>query len=385
MNFTYSVPTKVYFGNIDFNNLHAEIAKKGNNVLIVTGGSCTTLIANQIKAGLEEVDKSINIQLVDGITTNSPATYIDKVAASISSPDIILSVGGGSVHDSAKVLAVLCKHKGTVEQYTTDGEYSVPGITDSTLPIVTIPTISGTGAEVSPAALVRINNKKRIVFSPYLYPQATFINPQFASTTPKSLLVKTALDAFVQGIESYVSTLAQDFSMRFSLSAIERILRHLPMLDQPSNSPVVLEQCALASIESLYAVGQSTVGAVHAISDPLSGIFNIHHGEAVGLLLPYVIDINYSAATKQYDEIHNLIDSILQIKTDTIQSAIFAFYEKIGFNGFSVAATLINAGISSHIHQCVCDSFNGDMVGNPKELNNDQVYSILKKATELAI
>lgn len=385
MQFTYYAPTKVHFGEIDFRNLHSEIAKNGKNILILTGGSSTSSFANQIRIGLEKLDDSIAIQTVGGITTNPLATYIEEVAATISSPDVIVSVGGGSVHDSAKALAVLCTHKGAIEQYTIDGEFSVPGITNRTLPVVTIPTIFGTGSEVSPAALIRIHDKKRNIFSPYLYPQATFINPQFSSTLPRNLFIKASLDALVQGIESYVSTAAQDFSERFSLSAIERILTYLPMLDQPTNSPIVLEQCALASIESLYAVGQSTVGAVHAISDPLSGIFNIHHGEAVGFLLPYVVSANYSASPQKYDKIHDLIDRSLQLKTDTLQSSIFSFYEKIGFDSFSTGTALTDLGFSKKLRQCVLDSFNGDMVGNPQELNEVLVYSILEKAVSLGI
>lgn len=385
MQFTYFAPTKVHFGRIDFNSLYVEVTKKGKNVLILTGGSSTSSLANQIRIGLEKVDDRIVVQTVGGITTNPLATYIEEIAATISSPDVIVSVGGGSVHDSAKALAVLCTHKGTVEQYTVDGEYSVPGITDRVLPVVTIPTIFGTGAEVSPASLIRIHDKKRNIFSPYLYPQATFINPQFSSSLSRKLLIKASLDAFVQGIESYVSTKAQGFSERFSLSAIERILTYLPMLDQPANSPIVLEQCALASIESLYAVGQSTVGAVHAISDPLSGIFNVHHGEAVGFLLPYVVSVNYSANPQKYDKVHDLIDSLLQLKTDTLQSSILTFYKKIGFDSSLTATTLIDAGFSKQIRQCVLDSFNGDMVGNPQELDEDLVYSILEKAVNLEI
>jgi len=385
MQFTYFAPTKVYFGEIDFSSLYTEVTKKGKNILILTGGPSTSSVANQIRSGLEKVDSSIAIQTVENITTNPLATYIEEISTTISSPDIIVSVGGGSVHDSAKALSVLCTHKGTIEQYTIDGEYSVSGITDCTLPVVTIPTIFGTGSEVSPAALIRIQDKKRNIFSPYLYPQATFINPRFSSTLSRNLFIKASLDAFVQGIESYVSTKAQDFSERFSLSAIERTLTYLPRLNQPANSPIVLEQCALAAIESLYAVGQSTVGAVHAISDPLSGIFNIHHGEAVGFLLPYVINANYSANPQKYDKIHDMIDSLLQLNTDTLQTSILAFYKKIGFDSSSTATTLRDAGFAKQIRKCVLDSFNGDMVGNPQELNEEIVHSILEKAVNLEI
>jgi len=380
MNFTYSAPTKVFFGKIEYSNLCSELSHYGNNVLVVTGGVSTCSIAKKVCDGIQKNSSKINIQIISGITSNPRASYIEQSAHSAAVPDVILSIGGGSVHDAAKVLAVLLTHPGITQQYTTDGEYSVPGITDKTLPVITIPTVSGTGSEVSPAALVRIDSKKKVVFSPYLYPKTTFINPLYATSVPKQTFINTALDALVQGIESYVSTNAQDFSKRFSISAIERILKYLPSIKEENISTELYEQCALASIESLYAVGQSTVGAVHAISDPLSGIFDLHHGEAVGFLLPYVVAENYAAASKQYNRIHVLFNNILDIKGQTLQDSIFEFYNIIGFDCGLIAEKLIRVGIKDKVSACVNDSFNGDMEGNPQLMDVTLVEKILKNS-----
>lgn len=377
MKFTYFAPTKVYFGEIDFDSLCLEIEHFGKNVLFISGGNYTTKIAKQI---IYSINSKYKIELFNGITSNPLATTIENIARKAIKPDVIISVGGGSVHDSAKALAILMTHEGYTEQYTTDGEFSVPGITRKTIPIITIPTISGSGAEVSPAALIRVEDKKRVIFSPYIYPKATFINPQYASTIKKELFIKTSLDALVQGVESYVSTSAQDFSKRYSLSAIERVIKSLINFDLPNNSNYSLQQIALASIESLYAVGQSTVGAVHAISDPLSGIFDIHHGEAVAFLLPYVVDVNYQYAKKQYDEIKSIFDNYLGHISKSLNESIFNFYKRIGFDYNAVANRLKAYNIHKYIKQCVEDSYNNDMVGNPRILNDTLIEEILNSA-----
>lgn len=374
MKFTYFAPTKIYFGTIDPNELNSEINKHGKNILLVSGGNNSTAIAKQL---ISIIDTNCSIELYSGITTNPLSDTIESIAKRAKKTDLIISVGGGSVHDSAKAISILLSHQGTLEDFATDGSISVPGITNKALPIITIPTISGSGAEVSPAALIRIGDKKKVIFSPNIYPKSTFIDPLYASTATRDTFIKTALDALVQGVESYVSTLAQDFSRRYSLSAINRVINSLLIMDSPHNNTSVLEQIALSSIESLYAVGQSTVGAAHAISDPLSGIFNMHHGESVAFLLPYVVEINYSYAQKQYDEIKTIFDKSLGKSSDSLKSAILEFYNCIGFDYKSVAEKMNQNGISQYIEQCVEDSYNNDMEGNPRVLSDELIKKIL--------
>lgn len=377
MKFSYYAPTKVYFGSIDFNNLRTEINKYGKKILILSGGDATTNIAKQIMLAL---GANYSIELFNGIVSNPLTSVIEDIAVKAMIPDIILSVGGGSVHDSAKALSILFTHNGRVEDFTTDGSISVSGISDKTLPIITIPTISGSGAEVSPASLIRVKDKKRVIFSPNIYPKATFIDPKYAATTSREVCINTALDALVQGIESYVSINSQDFSKRYSLTAIKRVIESLINLDSPANSPYALEQIALASIESLYAVGQSTVGAVHAISDPLSGIFNLHHGEAVAFLLPFVIEINYPYAENQYEDIKAIFNTMLEIKTATLHESIFEFYKRIGFDYKIIAKKLKTNNIHCYMEQCIKDSYNNDMEGNPYNLDDFDIEKILNKA-----
>ena len=168
MNFTYNTPTKVYFGKIDYNNLVAEIKQYGNKVLVLTGGKSTLKIAENLSNKLKE---NFTVILKDGIKSNPEIELIESIASEVQKADVILTVGGGSVHDSGKALAIAMTHNEKLEEYTTDGKISVPGITNRVIPVITIPTIFGTGAEVSPAALLKIRNKKRVIFSTLYTPK----------------------------------------------------------------------------------------------------------------------------------------------------------------------------------------------------------------------
>lgn len=376
MNFTYNTPTKVYFGEIDYNNLVAEIKQYGNKVLVLTGGKSTLKIAENLSNKLKE---KFTVILKDGIKSNPEIELIESVASEVQKTDVILTVGGGSVHDSGKALAIAMTHNEKLEEYTTDGKISVPGITNRVIPVITIPTIFGTGAEVSPAALLKIRNKKRVIFSTYIYPKATFIDCSFAASLPNDMCIKASLDAMVQGIESLVSTKAQSFSRRFSYSAIERVVSSLLALVRGNEKAEIMEELALASIEGLYAVGQSTVGAAHAISDPISGRYDIHHGEAVGILLPYVVEANYPYAEKEYETIKLIFEKKLGQTFRTLSEALNAFYAEISFDRCALQDEVDRTTFYIDFKELICESYNGDMDGNPREMTDDIISDILKK------
>lgn len=376
MNFTYNTPTKVYFGKMNYDNLVSEIKQYGNRVLILTGGKSTKKIAEKISDKLKDF---FSIKLRDGVESNPKIEFIEGIADELQEVDVILTVGGGSVHDSGKALSIAMTHNEKLEEYTTDGKLSVPGINNKLVPVITVPTVFGTGAEVSPAALLKIRNKKRVIFSTYLYPRVTFVDCSFAESLPLEICIKASLDALVQGIESLVSTKAQSFSKRFSYSAIERVIHSLLFLVKEGNDQQVMEELALAAIEGLYAVGQSTVGAAHAISDPISGRYNIHHGEAVGILLPYVVEANYSHAEKEYDIVKSIFERNLHKSFVTLSEAINSFYEEIGFDRFSIRDKVDQTTFCIDFKEIISESYNGDLEGNPREMTDDIIGDILNK------
>ena len=361
---------------MNYDNLVSEIKQYGNRVLILTGGKSTKKIAEKISDKLKDF---FSIKLRDGVESNPKIEFIEGIADELQEVDVILTVGGGSVHDSGKALSIAMTHNEKLEEYTTDGKLSVPGINNKLVPVITVPTVFGTGAEVSPAALLKIRNKKRVIFSTYLYPRVTFVDCSFAESLPLEICIKASLDALVQGIESLVSTKAQSFSKRFSYSAIERVIHSLLFLVKEGNDQQVMEELALASIEGLYAVGQSTVGAAHAISDPISGRYNIHHGEAVGILLPYVVEANYSHAEKEYDIVKSIFERNLHKSFVTLSEAINSFYEEIGFDRFSIRDKVDQTTFCIDFKEIISESYNGDLEGNPREMTDDIIGDILNK------
>lgn len=381
INFQFYIPTKIVFGNECISKLSQELKCFGDKGFIITGKeSCyKNGILDSIKTNLES--HGFEIDIFRGVATNPLEEEIEKGIDAITKikHDFILTIGGGSVHDFGKAVALGATHKSKIRDYTVLGKESVPGIKNCLIPVITIPTISGTGAEISPASLIRIENRKEIIFSPYMFPRLSLIDPSIMTTAPKELSVKVAFDAFIQSLEAYVSKAANEFSDMFALASIKNCIEYLPLLEKDPFNIKNREVISLAAIQSLFAVAQSGVGAIHALSDPLSGRFNIHHGTALAMLTPYVIEANYESRQERYNQIAKMIndklpDNIKEIRLNDVINSFLDFQKECGLGDL---VKLKKQGvIDSDINSLVRDSYNPDMNTNPKELSEKEIKNI---------
>lgn len=373
---TFNVPTKIIIGNNSLGNIVEETLIYGKRVYIVTGkkSSNETGILQRIIDVYNKAD--IYFEIYSNVSTNPEISKISDAIERFKTNnyDLILTLGGGSVHDFGKAISIGATHDGKLADYTILGKKSVGGIKNSLVPVICIPTISGTGAEISPASLIRNDMKKEIIYSPYLYPKTAIIDPSIMLYAPIDLSIKIAIDAFVQGLESYVANNSSEFSQLFSFSAMRRSIVNLPLLYNGVDTYDVREQIALASIESLLGVSLSGVGAIHALSDPLSGRYNIHHGTALAILMPLVSKTNYKGNEKKYN---NIIDAFGDKKysydADGIYNLLYNFTKQIALNNLKIE---INTFDNSDLCTIVKESFNPDMSTNPKNLSENEVKEI---------
>jgi alcohol dehydrogenase class IV len=264
-------PTRVIFGSNVINEVASLLQAYGNNVFVVCGESFPK--RNESKLLFSLLDKSnIHYEIFNEEMSNSPEAVIQSGADALKKGkyNVIISVGGGSVHDAAKAIKLRATHSDDkLFDYTVTGKHSVPGISNNMLPHITIPTISGTGAEVSPAALVRIANQKHIIFSPFMYPVACIVDTDLLTCNDKGILSQVGVDTFYQGFECFVASNSNPFSDMFAVSTIINCMKYLPALIEDTSNADVKQLVALASINSIKGVSNAGVGAIHALSDPL--------------------------------------------------------------------------------------------------------------------
>jgi len=212
----------------------------------------------------------------------------------------VLGVGGGSAMDVAKVVAVLAAHGGTVLDYEGIGKVPGPGV-----PCVAIPTTAGTGSEVTVFSVITDRNRKfkMTVGSPHIVPQVALCDPALTLSMPQPLTAATGMDALTHAIECYVNTVYNPIAKTLALDAMRLIGRSLRTAYASGKDLGARATMLLASTMAAMAFTRTRLGNVHAMSHPLGAHFDVPHGVANAILLPYVMAWNLVACYDTYPQV----------------------------------------------------------------------------------
>jgi alcohol dehydrogenase class IV len=273
-------------------------------------------VVAQVVKPLSDAGWSVHVCL-DGEPEPSFATA-DRVLAAARqySPNVIAAVGGGSNMDLGKVTAAVLTHGGNYRDYVNFGK--VPG---PVMPLVCLPTTSGTGSEVSHAAVLTDSDRhiKVSILSHYLRPAVAVVDPALTLSCPPKPTADSGIDALTHAIESYTST---DFDRLeipvdepfpyggkqplgdvIAEKAIKLIGRHLETAVKEPDNLAAREGMALGATLAGLAFSNGAVAVVHALEYPLGGAVHVSHGAGNGLLLPYVMRFNLSARPREFARI----------------------------------------------------------------------------------
>lgn len=211
--------------------------------------------------------------------------------------DAVIGIGGGSILDSAKLLAALSDSGEEAENV-----FGIGRIRGRKLFLACIPTTAGTGSEVSPNAVLldeEVNLKKGVV-SRHLVPDAAYIDPALTHSVPPHVSASTGIDALTHCLEAFTNKHAHPVTDLYALKGMELIYGSLE--DACSRSPSVKARrdVALGSLYGGLCLGPVNTAAIHALSYPLGGEFHIPHGISNAILLPHVLRMNLPDATPKY-------------------------------------------------------------------------------------
>lgn len=214
--------------------------------------------------------------------------------------DAVLAIGGGSAIDVAKLLAALADGAQDVAEV-----FGIGLLEKRALPLVCLPTTAGTGAEVSPNAILldETDELKKGVVSPHLVPDAAFIDPLLTLGVPPAVTAATGLDALTHCLEAYANRFAHPAVDLHALEGIRLIAGNLQRAVRDGTDRGARAALALGSLYGGLCLGPVNTAAVHALSYPLGGRFHVAHGLANSLLLPHVLRFNLPAAPGRYAEV----------------------------------------------------------------------------------
>jgi alcohol dehydrogenase class IV len=209
-------------------------------------------------------------------------------------PDVIVGLGGGSSLDMSKVVAVGLAYGEPLSEFY--GEFNVPG---PTLPVIAIPTTSGTGSEVTPIAVLGDPSRtlKVGISSPHLLPYASICDPELTVSCPAALTAISGADALTHALEAFTA-------LRREPSAA--LTGNLLSAWQEGDNIAAREQVMYGALMAGQAFGMAGVTGAHAIQYPVGAVTHTAHGLGVATLEPYVMEFNRPACGPEFAEVSRL-------------------------------------------------------------------------------
>ncbi len=259
---------------------------------IIEAGWVEELLGHLTDAGLHPV-------LWHAVTPNPKDHEVRAAHAAYqeSGADVIVGIGGGSVIDAAKGVAILQANGGDILDYA--------GVDRATLPmppLVMIPSTSGTGADVSQFCIVTDTERsvKITIMGRALVPDISITDPRLLVTMPADLNAATGLDALTHGVEAYVSLAHNPLADLHALNAVGLVTHHLRDTMTHPLDELARSKMAQGSLEAGLAFTNAILGATHAMSHQVGGLLDAPHGVVNGVLLPHVIRFNAQAAPGRF-------------------------------------------------------------------------------------
>ncbi|UJQ94740.1 iron-containing alcohol dehydrogenase [Mariluticola halotolerans] len=222
--------------------------------------------------------------------------------------DGLLAIGGGSPIDLAKGVALMATHGGSLATYALI-EGGLQAITDKVAPVIAIPTTAGTGAEVGRAALITLDDGRKLGFvSPHLIPKCAICDPEFTVAMPQSLTAATALDALSHCLETYLSPRYNPPADAIALDGAVRIWNNVETAYNNGADLKARTELMMGSLQGGLTF-QKGLGAIHALSHAMGGLgaLQLHHGTLNAILLPGVMRLNRDAALEKMERIEEAL------------------------------------------------------------------------------
>ena len=212
-----------------------------------------------------------------------------RFGAAQTKPQVIVALGGGSMIDAAKVLAASGGDFARVKRHLTE---KAPLDASKFLPIIAVPTTSGTGSEVTSWATVwdSAGNAKYSLANPRLYPEAAFVDPALTLAAPRGLTMTTGLDALSHSLESLWNVNANPVSANYAVEAAREIIDALPRLLERLNDLDLRARLARASLFAGLAFSNTKTALAHNISYGITLRHGTPHGIACSFCLPQVME-----------------------------------------------------------------------------------------------
>ena len=370
----FRLPSRIFF---EKNSL--QYLRSMDNVervfLVCDPGMVKLGYADLVTHMLNSRDNDVSVRIFSEVEPNPSTNTVYKGTEQIVDfqPDTIIALGGGSAIDAAKGMWLFYEHPeaeffGAKQKFLDIRKriYKFPKAVKSQL--VCIPTTSGTGAEVTPFAVITDSDTHvKYPLADYaLTPDVAIIDPQFVTSVPKAIAADTGMDVLTHALESYVSVMASDYSRGLSIEAIKLVFENLETSVKTQEFDA-REKMHNASALAGMAFANAFLGICHSIAHKIGGEYNIPHGRTNAILLPHIVKYNATKPVKhatfpkyeyfKADEDYADIARILGLKGNTTQELVDSLIQAIIDLGKSVGIdmSLKSQGVTQEVLDSTVD------------------------------
>ena len=323
---------------------------------------------------LMEMLDSYQVAHAEPMTQNPTQKFVeaelDRLRKESLDCDVILAIGGGSVIDVSKIFSTFLKNTIALDTFLKGDTV----LLEESIPLVAVPTTSGTGSEVTPYASIETVDQKKVTLSHnYFYPRFALIDPELTYSMPSYVTASTGFDALSQAIESFWSVHATSFSRTHALRALELTLKSLDgAVHKPQDSEARFHM-SFASCEAGLAIAQTKTTAVHSVSYPITTHFRVAHGHACALTLSSFIRFN---APVLKEEGQSLLNAFQAASYEDMADQVDHLMEGVGLERRLSSLKIQREGIDLILR----DGFRPDRIkNNPREVTQEALREILNK------
>jgi alcohol dehydrogenase len=296
--FTFYLPTRIVHGVNSSGETGEEFKKMGaTKCLVVTDKG--VLGAGLLESVVEALESSgVPYVVFDDVEEDPGGITVGRGAelAVKEKCNGIVVVGGGSPICAGRGIGVIVTNGGRIRDYAGLNTASNPP-----LPLIAIPTTAGSGAEVSQFILLKDEERqaKMLAGSALYFPKVAILDPMLTRSLPPWQFTVSGIDALTHAIEAYLTTMTTPITDALALSAVNLIYNSLRAA-ATSDDLDAKEACLIGSTMANMACGNTRLGLVHVLTNPMESMFKIPHGIAVGTLLPYVMEFNLPASYQRF-------------------------------------------------------------------------------------
>ena len=322
-------PVRVIFGAGTLNRL-PQLVDSSRIALITTPGFRRRGVMEGIERGFGE---RLTV-VIDDVKPNPDLIDIEAQARRLGDtrPEVLLALGGGSTIDTAKAVArLLGQPPGTSLAALLRGEAQAKAA--PALPVVAVPTTSGTGAEVTPFGTVwdYREKKKYSVVGDDLFPRLAVLDPELTLKLPAEVTITSGLDSVSHALESTWNRNATPVSLALAMKSLQLSLRALPIVkDDPGNGEARADMMQASMLAGL-AISQSRTALAHAISYPLTASFDVPHGLACSFTLPALLSFN---AVADDGRLFDLARGLGYAGPDELAHSLSDMFERLEVGGY---------------------------------------------------